>query len=301
MIWLIRIRQETTLILSWFLILIKMATDLLMLLDIFTFLIMSMYSLRDEIDDEFSGLNNTSPTDADLNSESIVGQIQYYDIICYFLEELVFPVLVEFSLKLNLLISLERFVLLKYPLNYYLHFTKFKLGLSIAISLFIDLSLAIINYYMDENSFSVGLLAYQIFFIMLNCATILAGSIINLMAWRKIRYTTEKLKRFQTFLFLFGISTINCFTILPDQIHQILDLFDVDDLKFFVVFIVCLSFAVTAYPGLNIWIITITNPILKRSIVKDWMKLKETWVERWSKTTVNDQAMKNIGTVSIWL
>jgi len=201
------------------------------------------------------------------------------------------PTCIEFNLKLNFynILIIERYFFLKYPLSFRRLMRNRNVLVYISICFVFDTTLTTIRYCYFFIPNELPLNTAKMFastFILMDLALIFGGLILNIYAlleirpWKYINNMIEgrrNIKQFRTVLFLFGISIICIFTVMPSEILIVLLVFIKSDFLTdndeYVIFLTSTFAQAVLYPVLNDIFLVSTNPMVTKSIAAKYRKI----------------------------
>jgi len=267
-IWIRDVQKIINLALSWYLILMKMSAENFQLFICFISTTASQVLIH----------LNTDEMNCNAGLVSAFWLIQILFSCCI-------PANACFMMKINLIVNVERYILLKYPLKYRTYFTNKKMTLCLILffSIWLFRIIAVVTSIITLNDpfgYTVDpsdLLRYTVITSwFLDIIVIMVGFVLNVLAYRQIAYSNKThLKKARTILFLFGPTLICLFTIVPLDITSIYLVFVMDsiDRRHYYNVINAIAFAgyigqSILYPATSTVHLLITNPILKSCFLK---------------------------------
>jgi len=192
------------------------------------------------------------------------------------------PTCVSFTLKLNLFLNLERYMMLRYPLNFQRYFSNSIVCTVSLLALLVQISTfaLLFNFEVDVNMKKYRIDdKISIVLYVVDILVIFGGFFLNLCALLQLRYNSKPLKKFRTLIFLFCTSVICCLTILPLDVVYLVENFTktntVDDRLEYVIFLLCIFGQSVVYPIASDFYLVSTNPLLKTTIFRRIYDFKE--------------------------
>jgi len=264
-IW-IRYIPKTRAVLSWLLVFLKLLTDILAQcpVSIFSITFLSIFNASELID---------------VRHETKFPIIIFCKFVYYSTSKCL-----SFSLKLNFLVNIERYLLLKLPLTYrnwlqnrnvYVYTIAWFIFDSATVGLFV------FQVYNDQMAGYDNILIWFSTLFTIDLILIILGLVFNILALYELRQRKNlaihrrPVKSFRALMFLFGISLICLLIILPLDAFCFVDLFlagsDYKKLHYRIC-IICTFSQTILYPVLCDLFLVSTDPMMKKSITARFKK-----------------------------
>jgi len=190
----------------------------------------------------------------------------------------------SFSLKLNFLVNLERYLLLKLPLTYKNWFKNRNIYVYTVFCLIFDITTVAIFIYKEYNN---NVAEYEIIIwfatlLAIDLILIILGLVFNILALYELRQRKNlavhrrQVKPCRVLLFLFGISLICLLIILPFDVLCFVDLFStvsINENVKYLVCMICTCCQTILYPVLCDLFLVSTDPMIKKSIAARFKKI----------------------------